>query len=127
MNENAQLRVYVSKKYFPIFHEITRQKLFAQNSEFFIFCTFLGKKNELIKPLEKRHELCRAATLGEYDRIAIKSLYLKENGELSSFKDMIRFAEEYANGGIEYLIETTMADMEIGRASCRERGCRDDG
>ncbi|MBU5465811.1 hypothetical protein KQI49_03085 [Virgibacillus sp. MSJ-26] len=111
MNDNAQLRVYVSDKYFPIFHKMTRNGIFTQNSEFFIFCTFWGEKKGKKIPIEKRHELCRAVTFTEYDNTSVKALFLKEFGELSTQKEMIGLAEEYANGGIEDLIETTLKDM----------------
>lgn len=108
-NVNTQLRIYVSKKYFPIFVEITRG-LFQQNSEFFMFCTFLGEKKGRKIPLEKRYELCQSNTLSEYDNIAVKSLYLKEFDTVGSHKDMIQLAEQYANGGVTYLIEHTLQD-----------------
>lgn len=106
---NTQLRIYVSKKYFSLFVEITRG-LFQQNSEFFMLCTFLGEKKDRKIPLEKRYELCRVITLSEYDNIAIKSLYLKEFDTVGSYKDMIQLAEQYANGGVTYLIENTLKD-----------------
>src|SRR5690554_2553256 len=113
MDNLGQLRVYVSKKYFPIFHEMTKSKLFSQNSEFFIFCTFVGQIHNIKKALEKKHELCRAVTLTEYDRVALEALYLKENGKLLTFKETIQLAEEYANGGIEYILGGFLSEFTI--------------
>lgn len=111
MNEWAMERIYVSEKYLSVFREMTQSKLFSQNSEFFMLCTFLGEKNGLRKPLTKRHELCLGTSLTEYDQSALKSLYLKEHGKLVSSKEILRLAEEYANGGIAYLLESRMIDI----------------
>lgn len=111
MDNYGQLRIYVSKKYFPIFHEMTRSKLFTQNSEFFVLCAFIGEKNNTRIPLENRHELCRAVTLSTYDHTALKALYLKRNESLSNVKDIIELAEEYANAGIKYILENVFNDI----------------
>jgi|SRR5690625_1570548 len=111
MDNIGQLRVFVAEDFFPIFHEISRNKLFTQNSEFFIFCTFVGEKENHKVTLNKRHELCRAVTLTKYDQTAIKALYLKEYGRLSSFKDIVEHAEEWANGGIEYLLKNILVNV----------------
>lgn len=111
MDEIGQLRIYVSEKYFPIFHEISGNQIFKQNVEFFLYCTFVGEKNGRKTPLEKRQELCRAITLTDYDKTAIKALFLKGCDKLSTFKVMVRHAEEYAIGGFEYLLEHVLADI----------------
>lgn len=111
MSNFGQLRIYVSKKYFPIFHELTQSNLFTQNSEFLIFSTFIGEKHQRRSPLEGKHELCRAVTLSSYDLAAIKALYLQENNTLANVKDAIQLAEQYANGGVEYLIEHVLTDF----------------
>lgn len=113
MHNIGQLRIFVSESYFPIFYTISHNKLFKQNSEFFIFCTFVGEKNKRKVELTKRQELCRAVTLTTYDQTAIRALYLKEHGALSSFKDVVELAEKYANGGLEYLIENTLSDVAV--------------
>lgn len=120
MDNYGQLRIYVSKKYFPIFHEMTRSKLFTQNSEFFVLCAFIGEKINTRIPLKNRHELCRALTLSSYDNTALKALYLKQNKTLSNIKDIIEFAEEYANAGIMYLIEHVFTDEVIKKENDEE-------
>lgn len=113
MHNIGQLRVFVSEEYFPIFHTISHNKLFKQNSEFFIFCTFVGEKNKRKAELTKRQELCRAVTLTSYDQTALRTLYLKEHETLSSFKDVVELAEQFANGGLEYLLENTLSDVVV--------------
>ena len=76
-----------------------------------MFCTFVGQMYKRKQPLEKKHELCRAVTLTEYDKTALEALCLKENGQLLTFKDTVQLAEEYTNGGIEYLLEDFLRDF----------------
>ncbi|GAE91084.1 hypothetical protein JCM21714_20 [Gracilibacillus boraciitolerans JCM 21714] len=114
MVEAGQLRVYVSKKYFPIFQEISGNNLFSQNSQFFILSVFVGgEKHNLLIPLEKKNELCRAATLSEYDKTSLRALYLKKHMEMSTLKEIVEYAEKYANGGIKYLLENILQDMVL--------------
>lgn len=113
MDDIGQLRIYVSEKHFNVYHKISGNQVFKQNSEFFLLCAFAGEKNNLKSPLEKRQELCRAITLTDYDKSAIKALYLKNHGKLSTFKEMVRYTEELANAGFEWLLDDVLVGMTI--------------
>lgn len=113
MDEIGQLRIYVAEKYFPVYHEVSGGNLFNQNSEFFILCVFVGEMNGRKEPIDKKQELCRAITLSDYDKTAVKALYLKHHHYLATFKEMIEYAEEYANGGFEWLLEEKLSDLLI--------------
>src|SRR5690625_6229286 len=117
MDRFGQLRIYVSAKYLPLFQEMTKSQLFTQNSEFFLFCTFVGNKYNKRSEVEKRSELCQALTLSDYDRIAIETLYLQENDSISHMKDVIHLAEQYANGGLEYLLNGALSELTYTDAS----------
>ena len=105
MEDLGQLRIYVSERYFPLLHELSGNNYFTQNSEFFLYCACVGEKYGRKEKLVKRHELCRAVTLTEYDKTIIKTIFYKQNDCLSNAKEMISLAEEFAEGGLSYLIE----------------------
>ena len=60
---------------------------------------------------EQKYALSQAITLSDYDRVALESLYLQEHNSLSTIKDTIELAEQYANGGIEYILEHVLHDL----------------
>lgn len=110
MDKFGQLRIYVSSIYISIFKEVTKRQLFTQNSEFFMFCTLIGYEINERTPVEKRHELCQALTLSNYDRIALETLYLQENESITHMKDVIRLAETYANSGMQHLLNDSLKE-----------------
>lgn len=111
MDEIGQLRIFVSEKFFPIYHEISKKQIFKQNSEFFVYCSFLGEKMNEKKLILKKHELCRAITLTENDKTALKSLYYKVNKSLDSIKEVISEMEKFAEGGLEFLINNDLKEL----------------
>lgn len=111
MEEIGQLRIFVSEKFFPIYHEISRKKIFSQNSEFFVFCSFVGEKINADSSLGKKQELCRAVTLSSNDRIALKALYYKHRKTVNTMKEIINEAEKFAESGLGYLIENELKDF----------------
>lgn len=113
MEDLGQLRIFVSEDDFSLYQQINGNKFFNQNSEFFIFCALIGEKNSSRIPLENRAELCRAITMNETDKTVIKSIYYNQNQALSNAKEMIRFAEEYANGGLRYLVEGLLSEFVV--------------
>lgn len=114
MNDIGQLRIYVSDRYFPLYHELSGNYLFGQNSEFFIYCVCVGEKYGQKQSLTKRHELCRAITLTDYDKTVLKALYVKERKTMApDAKAAVSLAEEYAEGGLMHLIEEVLSDHVV--------------
>lgn len=95
----------------PIYQELTQNNIFTQNSEFFIFCVFVGERYQKQGKLEQKYALSQAITLSDYDRVALESLYLQEHNSLATIKDTIELAEQYANGGIEYILDHVLHDL----------------
>ncbi|WP_337018295.1 hypothetical protein [Oceanobacillus massiliensis] len=113
MEELGQLRVFVSECYSPFYQDINRNKIFNQNSEFFVFCALIGDKYDKSISVESRHEICRAISLTNTDKTIIKTIYFNKKQKLNSAKEMIRFVEEYANGGLDFLVREILAGLVI--------------
>ncbi|WP_043932432.1 hypothetical protein [Bacillus sp. EB01] len=110
MDEIGQLRIYVAEKHFPVYHELGKT-LFSQNSEFFILCTFVGRRLNEQEDIPKKQELCRALTLTDHDWISLRSLYFNKNGSLGTYKQLTQEAERYAFSGLEHLLNNELKDF----------------
>ncbi|MDO6654514.1 hypothetical protein [Anaerobacillus sp. 1_MG-2023] len=109
MDEIGQLRIYVSDEFFPLYHHIGKS-LFQQNSKFFVYCAFVGKRLNAKSPVIKKQELCRAVTLTENDWNAVKGVYYADNGIMGSYKEMTNLMELYAQTGLSYLLQNVLYD-----------------
>ncbi|WP_162805723.1 hypothetical protein [Sporosarcina sp. PTS2304] len=49
----------------------------------------------------------------EYDKTAIRALYFKEYGQLSAFKEMIKYVEELADAGFALMLHNVLDDLTI--------------
>jgi hypothetical protein len=110
MDEIGQLRIYVSEQHFPLYHRMGKT-LFKQNSQFFTFCAMIGKRENQKLSVPNKHELCRAVTLSEHEWTLVKSVYYQETGQLGAHKEMTQLMEQYAHGGLTWLLENEFQDF----------------
>lgn len=118
----TRLRVSVNKKYKKIYQGLTqnsnlRKSIFERHAKVFTFCAALGFKNDQRRALNSGEieNLFLSETLEEHDLTVIYSIAINTNPEnnyniISDKNEMLSIAEEYANAGMEILIDEVLSD-----------------
>jgi len=119
----TDVRVSVNKKYTDIYKSLSqssniRKSIFERHAKIFTFCAALGfNKNKRNKfnsgDLEN---LFWSKTFGKHDLTVIYSLAVNDYSEniteiINDKEKMISIAEEYADGGMEILIDNVLSEF----------------
>ncbi|WP_079476243.1 hypothetical protein [Marinococcus halophilus] len=113
-------RVYVRKKYIDIYRELRAQKsssprIFKDNKGLFVLATTIGFKSGEQKSFQNKEQLMWSDALDDYQQTVIKAIAIKSTNEnnlniLNNPEEMYSIAENYANKGMDILIEEVFKD-----------------
>lgn len=114
MTMSEKIRVKIDPSYKKIYDGLKGYAL-GDFHEIFFLCTCLGYKNKLKKKLNKKEDCFWSSTITPDEWYGIYSLYLNEFemkfSELADDQLVIDMMQEYANGGMEYLISEFLEDF----------------
>lgn len=114
-----KIRVKVEKKYHPIYKELTKKRnqhssYFESHSKIFLLCALLAYREKEFKELDSSEALFWADSFDDYEVNVALSIVLNEleydYGIIDDDEAVIRKVEQYANRGIEILIEQVLDD-----------------
>jgi len=129
MKMTGDLRVRTDKKYKDLYNDL-KGLAFTEFHEIFFLCVCLGFKQHQRKDLGKTGDerfFSRTITPQEYS--TYYALVMSENNmdfaSIANDADVIRIMEEYANGGMDILINDFLNDylregLRIDRSSAKE-------
>jgi len=107
-------QIFVSKKTRQVFDEMKKRSEFKQmeNKDLFLLAVLFGYENSSKRKLahsdKTQSGLTRERYLSDEDNAILKAIAIDFTDDLSVIEDITKvysIAEEYANGGIEYLKE----------------------
>lgn len=115
------LRIRVSKKYVGIYKDLTsdkknlREPIFKQHADVFVLCCILGFRDGKRVPLEKGEQLFFSHYLTNEEETTLKAIAIAEKDKnyqiLDDEKALVQIVEEYANRGMEILIENVLSNF----------------
>lgn len=109
MKMSAEIRVRTDKKYRGLYGEL-KNRAFGDMHEIFFFCVCLGYKQKRQRPLGRDgDERFWSKTITPEEYVCYYSIMLEENemgfAVIQDDQTVISRMEEYANGGMDYLVE----------------------
>lgn len=116
MSRNGDIRVRIDGRYFKLYNDL-RDSL-GEAAQVFYFCACIGRRARRDKPLGKNAEdkfFSKNIAPGEWS--AYCAMILDEhNMDFAKLNDeeIIGRIEEWANGGMELLVQDCLADYIIG-------------
>lgn len=120
--QQSQIIFYTSKKYEDIYMRIN-QDLNMGYKYIFLLCAALGAKNGRKSPIEKRGREFRASYLNRDEEHLIYSIILNDEtvgknidafAEREKQANLKRLVEEYAEGGMDMLVEEVFKEKWNG-------------
>src|SRR5690625_2317409 len=120
--QESQIIFYTSQKYEEIYRRIN-EDLNMGYKYVFLLCAALGAKNGRKAPIEKRGREFRASYLNSEEEHLIYSIILNDETigkNIDAFDDreqqaeMKRLVEQYAEGGMELLVEQVFKEKWNG-------------
>ena len=107
------LRVKIDPKYKGIYTGLRNQAV-GESHELFFICVCLGHKANKPEPLEKREDCFWSGTIPPDEWYAYYAIHLSDNEMnfscLNDDGDVIDAMQQYANGGMEVLIDEILCD-----------------
>lgn len=112
------IRIKVSKKFHPLYRELTqdsavREKIFPQHGDLFTLCMLVGYRTVRRNREFKGADLFWSHSLNKHQQTAVRAVAIAaHDGQyevLSEPNTMIQVAEEFADGGMEQLLESVLA------------------
>lgn len=115
MNMSGDIRVKADRAHKALYNELC-ECAFPQMHELFYLCACLGYRRKKRKPLRKSGEdRFWSSTITPEEYVSFYSMQLADNGmEIGSVRDdqeVIRRMEEYANAGMEVLVDELLRDF----------------
>ncbi|WP_193063710.1 hypothetical protein [Oceanobacillus oncorhynchi] len=108
-------RIYVRKKYIDIYRELRTDKLsspqiFTENKDLFTLCCTLGFRSGNRNKLKNAEMLLWSGTLDDHQEAVLKVIAVKSSEDrnlniLDDIDKVYKIAEQYADYGMEILIE----------------------
>jgi|SRR5699024_2328251 len=108
-------RIYVRKKYIGIYRALiddspASPRIFTKNKDLFTLCTTIGFKSGKKNQIKNTEMLLWSGTLDEHQETVLRSIAVKSSEEqnlniLDEPGKVYKIAEEYADHGMEILIE----------------------
>lgn len=118
MKMEGQIRVKTDNRYSNIYNEL-KNLVVGDFHELFFVCACLGYKYKKSKPLEKKDDKFWSQTIEHTEWACYYAMLLEENAmDFSVIHDdkyVIARIEEYANAGMELLIQEFLSDYLIGK------------
>lgn len=112
-------RIYVRKKYIDIYRALRSDskaspRVFTGNKDLFILCCTIGFKEGKKNVLKNTEMLLWSGTLNEHQETVLRAIAVKSSDEenlsiLDEPEKIYRVAEEYADYGMEILIEDILS------------------
>lgn len=117
---SQKIRVKVAPQFKGIYHALKNHAV-GDFHELFFICACLGKKTARREPLRKREDCFWSSTIQPDEWYAYYAVYLSDHdmdcSSLGDDEDVISLAQEYANGGMAYLIKEFLCDYTKKDAS----------
>lgn len=111
---NPKIRVTVSPEFKDIYKGLKTSASIEEYHELFFLCVCLGCKTNRVKPLSKKEALFWSNTIKPVEWCSYYSIFLHKNNmkfeDLGNDEEVIFLMQEYANGGMEFLIEDFLHD-----------------
>ena len=122
ISRDPALRIQVAQQHKGIYNTLKNCAM-GDFHELFFLCVCLGHKRQKRSPLSKREDCFWSSTISVDEWYAYYALFIYDNQtDLSSLGDdklVMTRMQEYANGGMEILIDEFLCDY-LGKDSC---GC----
>lgn len=110
---SQKIRVKIDPQYKGIYNSLKNHAV-GDFHELFFICVCIGHKNQKCIPLIKREDCFWSNTISPDEWYAYYALFVHDNKiDLSSLGDdekIISVMQEYANGGMEFLIDEFLCD-----------------
>lgn len=110
---DQKIRVKIEPKYKGIYNGLKGYAI-GDFHELFYLCTCIGYKNDEPISLVKKEDCFWSSTIVPDEWYVYYSLYLNRNGmdfsSLSNDEELMNELQEYANGGMKYLIDVFLSD-----------------
>ncbi|WP_175615443.1 hypothetical protein [Piscibacillus halophilus] len=107
-------RISVREEFQPLYKDFINYNLFQQHSDFFTFCCIMGQKHGSdVQGEHKYPNLFQYYTFNNYQRTILKALAFEEKGEFLDDPELIKFSEELADQGLDYLIQNELSEYVI--------------
>lgn len=117
---SQRLRVKVATQYKGIYNGLKGHAV-SDFHELFFICVCLGKKNGRREPLQKTVDTFWSSTILPDEWYTYYAIFLSDNdmdlASLYSDEAVLALMQEYANGGMAYLIEAFLCDYTKTDAS----------
>ena len=110
---SQRIRVKVDSRFKAIYNALKGHAV-GDFHELFFICVCLGHKNSKRQKIKKREDCFWSSTILPEEWYSYYAIYIHDNAiDLSCLGDdekIISYMQEYANGGMEYLIEEFLCD-----------------
>lgn len=107
----SRIRVRTEKKHKTLYSELKQLNLGDAHVVFFI-AVCIGHEAGRRRPIESRDDRFWSDTIGKDEWAIYQSIFMREEGDqlqaINNYEAIIRRMEEYANGGIDIMLENTL-------------------
>ena len=110
---SSDIRVKTALKYKPVYNSLTKFVV-GDSHELFFVCVCVGYKNDSRLPSKKKYDCFWSVTIKPEEWIVYYSICVRESdmdfSSLGNDQKVIELMQEYANGGMEFIIKEFLTD-----------------
>ncbi len=124
MKMNGQIRVATDAKYKEIYNNMKNKGVIEDFHDLFFVCAILGYKNNKLNPIKKNDDRFWSSTILPREWVVYYAMILEKNNYnyslIENEKEVLNIIEQYANAGIEILINNFLDDYLISNSKQTE-------